>query len=146
MTRPANLHAVHACLADTISALQAQGLPVPTALHHAIVVLGRHNLSVERAHKSLQAPLSRTAALFSRKERAMVAKLKPDTEAVADNFYCIEEWLTTRLHEVHDTYGTEALRDVADRLKHSIDGGFGCALLLRSLLDPRHCGIPREFL
>jgi len=54
MTRPANLHAVHACLADTISALQAQGLPVPTALHHAIVVLGRHNLSVERAHKSLQ--------------------------------------------------------------------------------------------
>jgi hypothetical protein len=25
----------------------------------------------------------------------MVAKLKPDT----DNFYSIEEWLTTRLHE-----------------------------------------------
>ena len=54
MTRPANLHAVHACLADTISALQAQGLPVPTALHRAIVVLGRH-FSVERAHKARQA-------------------------------------------------------------------------------------------
>ena len=37
----------------------------------------------------------------------MVAKLKPDTAALSDDFYSIEEWLTTRLHEVHDTYGIE---------------------------------------
>ena len=76
MTRPANLHAVHACLADTISALQAQGLPVPTALHRAMA-LGRHNLSVERAQKARQAHSPGLRRSFSRKERAMVAKLKP---------------------------------------------------------------------
>jgi hypothetical protein len=70
MTRPANLHAVHACLADTISALQAQGLPVPTALHRAIVMLGRHNLSVERAHNARQAPLSPDCgALFPERKK-----------------------------------------------------------------------------
>jgi hypothetical protein len=51
----------------------------------------------------------------------MVAKLKPDVEALADDFYSIEEWPTMRLHEVHDTYGIEALCDAADRLNHSID-------------------------
>ena len=75
MTRPANLHAVHACLADTISALQAQGLPVPTALHRAMA-LGRHNLSVERAHKTRQVPLSRTAALFFQKGKGHGRKAK----------------------------------------------------------------------
>ena len=57
----------------------------------------------------------------------MVAKLKPDTEALADDFYSIEKWLTMRLHKVHDTYGIEALRDVADRLNHSIDCDLGIA-------------------
>jgi hypothetical protein len=33
----------------------------------------------------------------------------------------IEELLTERLHEIHKTYGLDSLRDIADRLKHSID-------------------------
>ena len=45
-------------------------------LHHAIL-LGRHNLSVERAQKARQAHSPGLRRSFSRKERAMVAKLKP---------------------------------------------------------------------
>jgi hypothetical protein len=57
-----------------------------------------------------------------RKDRTSVrAKLKPDIEAVASDFYDIEELLTERLHEIHRTYGLDSLRDIADRLKHSID-------------------------
>jgi hypothetical protein len=51
----------------------------------------------------------------------MTAKLRPDIEAVASDFYDIEELLTERLHEIHKTYGLDSLRDIADRLKHSID-------------------------
>ena len=60
--------------------------------------------------------------VFLRKDRtSMTAKLQPDIEAVASDFYDIEELLTERLHEIHKTYGLDSLRDIADRLKHSID-------------------------
>ena len=45
----------------------------------------------------------------------------PDIEAVASDFYDIEELLTERLHEIHKTDVLDSLRDIADRLKHSID-------------------------
>ena len=32
-----------------------------------------------------------------------------------------EELVTERLHEIHKIYGPNTLRDIADRLKHSID-------------------------
>jgi hypothetical protein len=51
----------------------------------------------------------------------MTAKLQPDIEAVASGFCDLEELVTERLHEIHKTYGLDTLRDVADRLKHSIN-------------------------
>jgi hypothetical protein len=51
----------------------------------------------------------------------MTAKLQPDIEAVASDFYDLEELVTEQLHEIHKTYGPHTLRDIADRLKHSID-------------------------
>ena len=51
----------------------------------------------------------------------MTAKLQPDIEAVASDFYDLEELVTEQLHEIHKTYGPDTLRDIADRLKHSID-------------------------
>ena len=33
----------------------------------------------------------------------------------------LRELVTERLHEIHKTYGLDSLRDIADRLKHTID-------------------------
>jgi hypothetical protein len=51
----------------------------------------------------------------------VTAKLQPDIEAIASDFYDIEELVIERLHEIHKIYGLDSLRDIADRLKHSID-------------------------
>ena len=85
-----------------------------------------HSSSLTRSAtcvRPVSARISRKAAqLFLRKDRtSMTAKLQPDIEAVASDFYDIEEPLTERLHEIHKTYGLDSLRDIADRLKHSID-------------------------
>ena len=71
----------------------------------------------------------------------MTAKLQPDIEAVASDFYDIEELVTERLHEIHKTYGLDSLRDIADRLKHSIDIDVEIATLLRTIFSMSfpHC-------
>jgi hypothetical protein len=51
----------------------------------------------------------------------MTAKPQPDIQAVASDFYDIEELVTERLHEIRKSYGLDSLRDIADQLKHSID-------------------------
>jgi hypothetical protein len=51
----------------------------------------------------------------------MVAKIKPDIEALAGDFYDLEELATERLHQILVNYGIEEFRDVCDRLKHGID-------------------------
>jgi hypothetical protein len=61
------------------------------------------------------------AALFEKGQNVHDRQAAADIEAVASDFYDIEELLTERLHEIHKTYGLDSLRDIADRLKHSID-------------------------
>jgi hypothetical protein len=65
----------------------------------------------------------------------MTAKLQPDIEAVSGDFHDIEELVTERLHEIHKIYGLNTLRDIADRLKHSIDIDVEIATLLGTIFS-----------
>jgi hypothetical protein len=77
----------------------------------------KENLALLLDHPGLVLGVAST-----RKDRtSMTAKPQPDIEAVASDFCDLEELVTERLHEIHKTYGLDTLRDVADRLKHSIN-------------------------